>query len=166
MGMKGGSVIYRFLGDHQRWFILEVSLGIYSLWWGLSVLSPWTDTFASGTAYQYMVGPEWVWGLVFSVLGALRLWALWTRQHNWRRFCSLLGVFRWSVLGVFFWWGNPASATAWLLIWFAVFSGGGYLAGKRCHIDEQGRCNGLADAQLEIQTKAVEELIGDGRREG
>jgi hypothetical protein len=152
-------LVYRFLGDHQRWLTLEGLIAVCSLVWGLVVLWP-TDTFASGTTYDYVVGPEWAWGLIFACAGALRLWAVLRRLHLLRLFGSLFGAFGWGVLGVFFWLGNPASATAPIWLCFAVASVAAYIAGTRCHVTA-GHCNGIDTAQLQIMTARIENLTLD-----
>jgi hypothetical protein len=149
--------VFRFLGDHQSWLKLEGLLAICSLVWGLVVLYP-TDTFGSGAVYLWLSGPEWIWGAIFAVSGALRLWAVAKRLHYLRTANSLLGFVRWGLLGVLFLLGNPASATAPIWLCFALASLCCYLAGGNCHINGI-RCNGIAEAQLQIQLDKVEQMI-------
>jgi hypothetical protein len=149
-------MLSRLLGDHQSWRKAEgLVLGLAAIVWGLGV-SLQENAFATGTAYQFMVGPEWAWGAVFVLQGLIRLVAAEGKLHVWRQRGSILGTACWASLAYFFRLGNPTSPISWVLILFAVASIVQYVAGTFCHV-HAGRCNGEAEAKLShIDTLARE----------
>lgn len=153
-------MIARFLGDHQSWLKVEGLLALCSLVWGVVIIWP-TDTFGSGPAYIWFVGPEWAWGLLFTLFGALRLWAAVKRLHYLRVGTSLFGVVCWGVVAWLFLLGNPASASAAVFVCFSVASLGSYLSARGCHLSRGIYCNGIVETQLKSVIARVEEMTPD-----
>ena len=150
-------MLSRFLADHQSWRKSETVVAVCALVWGVAVLLPY-ETFGPDTSYRLMVGDESFWGLAFVTMGLIRLIAAEGKHHTLRRVGSLLGVGFWSVLGVFFYLGNPTTAVGGVLIMLALASVVQYLSGSRCVVDADGICNGEAEVHLKLVAEKIKEL--------
>src|SRR6478735_7519227 len=75
----------------------SIILGITSIFWGFWVANPFWWVFDSAEVYHVLnaLAPEWVWGAVPAIIGALMVFGV-ARNH----FTVLLGAVR---MGFYFW---------------------------------------------------------------
>jgi hypothetical protein len=85
-----------------------------SLVFGLILLNPWVDTFASSTGYTFMAStlPEWAWGTLLVGIALVRLWTI-TEQHlEGRRNVALVSMGIWIFISWGFFINNPSGIWA------------------------------------------------------
>jgi hypothetical protein len=78
--------------------VLEFIPALFLLLWGFWVWNPWWEAFPSSTIYDMMarLAPEWMWGFVYMLVGAVQLILLFTTNpkkmkfRQWTSFTSIL----------------------------------------------------------------------------
>ena len=76
---------------------------LYAFWWGFWLLLPF-HTFGVSTVYQTMaaMGPEWVWGGIYLVVGLSYILALMFNRPVWCKRISYVNLFLWLLLAAMY----------------------------------------------------------------
>jgi hypothetical protein len=99
---------------------LEWYFASFKIVWGLWLLMPMHTFSVSPHLYRYVaLMPEWVYGLVWVVLGLLqfRAYLIQDQMARWR--LALVGAFVWITYGTLLWWGDHRSPA---LVLFGVMA--------------------------------------------
>lgn len=88
----------------------ELFTGLAGLLWGLWLLNPAWNSFASTTSFRAMaqLANENVWGGGMALIGLIQLWSLIRDQFFWRRRASALLCMLWAFIAVMLVRANPA----------------------------------------------------------
>ena len=116
-GLRLGVVL-----THGAPLAYEVYAAGAALIWGLVLVWPPADTFASASSYRLLatLAPEPVWGGVLLGLGAGQGAAILADTAIGRRAGALLGWCWWAFVGVTLILSNPATIAGWIYLWMAA----------------------------------------------
>lgn len=95
--------------------LLELFCAVALLTWGLVVGNPLNDTFATSTAFRALrqTGmPEWLFGLLFLLTGAVQMVALARWREELRALAGLVAGGLWTFLSATIFISNPRG-TGW-----------------------------------------------------
>lgn len=100
--------------------------------WGLWLLNPWVDTFATGRGYDAMkhIASETVWGTLFLIMGAKMQYAISVKSLKKRRDSCFGLLILWGFIAATIVYSNPLSTgtvvypliaafLTWLYLWLA-----------------------------------------------
>lgn len=101
----------------------ELGGGLLKVAIGVQLLLP-LSTFGTSVSFQTLsIFPEWAWGMVLVLLGAIHLMALQSGKHGPRRWTARMGAFVWMSISATFWIANPASLGAVIFFFAGVAQG-------------------------------------------
>lgn len=100
-------------------------VGVYTIVWGLWVLSPYWTVFPSAPLYGALsaVGTEMAWGGFAIGCGLLTLRGAFAPSLGNLRFGSFMGFCHWLLIGIFYFIGDWTSTGGITCIAFAAISG-------------------------------------------
>jgi uncharacterized membrane protein HdeD (DUF308 family) len=90
---------------------LEFLPALYLLMWGMWVLNPWVNSFASSAAFTEMgqLAPEWLWGIVIMAIGLFQTIVVFTENCKLRADAALLSMFTLFSMSMLVFYSNFAS---------------------------------------------------------
>lgn len=79
---------------------IELVSGFLGFWWGLWLLLPLWDTFATTASFAFMasVAPEWLWGAVIMIGGGFQVTVVILGNPIWRWRAALGAVATWGLV--------------------------------------------------------------------
>lgn len=90
---------------------VEILMGLLLIGWGVQLLLPW-DTFRGSPSFAALVSiwphEEWAWGVVFLVIGMLKVGAYLSGHLLFRVAASLITSSAWAFIAGTFGWANPS----------------------------------------------------------
>lgn len=103
-----------------------IILGVYTVVWGLWLISPWWSVFSTAPVYSalYHWAPEWAWGANAVFCGSITAWGALTRRDNSLLTGSFVAFIHWFLIALFYFagdWMNTAGITALTLAIYAGF---------------------------------------------
>lgn len=109
--------------------LVEVMSGIAALAWGLWLLIPPLDSFASSPTYNTMamIAPEWLWGLAMSFFGSFQVQAAISHTLRSRKIAAITSSVMWLFITTMLAIGNLASTATVIYGVFTVFTVWSYL---------------------------------------
>lgn len=104
-----------------------ILLGIYTVVWGVWVVSPFWDVFTTAPLYSAMLGvipAEWFWGITAIICGLVTVRGAVTRSY--RALLAGAGVvgWHWFIISILYFigdWHNTGGITALFLALYAAF---------------------------------------------
>lgn len=104
---------------------LIVVLGVYTIVWGLWIVSPFWDVFTTAPLYATMasISTEYFWGAVAIASGLIICRGVFKPSYRNTQLGAFIGFFHWTMIGVLYFvgdWSNTGGITA---LAFAVYSG-------------------------------------------
>lgn len=104
---------------------LIIVLGVYTVLWGLWLISPFWDVLTTASLYQAMeaLAPESFWGAVAIASGALIMRGALKPSAENLEIGALTGFFHWFIIGIMYLvgdWMNTGGITA---LTFAIYCG-------------------------------------------
>jgi hypothetical protein len=90
---------------------LEFLPALYMLAWGIWLLNPWINSFASSAIYRGMshIAPEWAWGTFVGLVGLYQTLVLFTNRYKLRASAALLSMFTLFTMSLLVGFGNFSS---------------------------------------------------------
>ncbi len=107
------------------WDIVEIEGAMFKLSWGLWMLLPF-PVFRTVSAYT-LIAPENIWGIFLVIFGAFHMYAVFTRQLNWRRLMSFISFFFWLFSAILLLIQAPTAALIPTFVIIAFFMGVNYI---------------------------------------
>lgn len=103
---------------------LFVLLGIYTVVWGLWIISPFWDVFTAAPLYATMasISTEYFWGALAIASGAVICYGAFSGHYNRLMLGAFVGFFHWFVIAILYLvsdWHNTGGITA---LTFATYS--------------------------------------------
>lgn len=100
-------------------------MGVYTVFWGLWVASPFWDVFSRAPVYHYfMILPETFWGIVAITAGVIMVYGVLERSYHSLTTGSMIGFLHWLVISVFFLvgdWQNTGWVTYTMITVYCAF---------------------------------------------
>ena len=102
-----------------------IILGIYTIVWGLWLLSPFWDVFTSASLFSELarVAPENFWGMVAVICGTVTTYGAVKRNYTALIYGATVAFWHWLMISVFYFWGdwhNTGGITALTLCLYAA----------------------------------------------
>jgi len=88
--------------------------GCVAVMWGMWLMNPWADPFATAPVYRSMaaLAPSWTWGLIVSMIGVSQLRSLWTGGYEWQRGAFFAACVAWLFVGLCMLASSPSNTGA------------------------------------------------------
>lgn len=101
-----------------------IILGVYTVIWGLWILSPFWSVFSTATIYSAMhqIGSEFFWGAAAVFCGAITIRGAVKPSYPNLKMGSFIGFFHWLVIGILFFMGDAAATGGITALTFATYS--------------------------------------------
>lgn len=101
-----------------------IVLGVYTVVWGLWIISPFWSVFSAAPLYSAMssIAPEPVWGIIAVVSGLTTMRGALKPSYKNLQLGSFIGFFHWLVIAILYFigdWTNTGGITA---LAFALYS--------------------------------------------
>jgi hypothetical protein len=106
---------------------LEIFLGLFSVAWGIWLLSPNIHPFINNSVYGILktYASEDIWGIVSTALGTIRLCAVFSVNRTWRLATCLVGFFMWTIVLISLF--QVAWTTTATPVYFTICMGNAYI---------------------------------------
>lgn len=106
-----------------------VLLGIYTLLWGLWLISPFWNTFGRADLFRHAseFAPEWAWGSWSFVAGATVVAAIFRGRFSWLSFALAFISWHWWTIGSLLLWGDWQNTGGLTYLFIAIYSTYAYL---------------------------------------
>jgi len=105
--------------------IMQLGEAITLMLWGMWVGTTLFDAFSAAKVFHLMndIASEEIWGMSIFLVGALQLALLYTEHTTISSVLSLLGMFAFIIITVFFALSNWASTATPMYFAFSIYSG-------------------------------------------
>lgn len=106
-----------------------IFLGFYTTLWGLWVVNPFWHVFTTAPLFKDMLNfaPEWAWGIVALIAGAVIIYGAIKRTYNPLIRGALVGSIYWLIVAIFYFMGDWQNTGGITSLTFAVYSSFVYL---------------------------------------
>lgn len=103
-----------------------VIMGIYTILWGLWLLSPFWRVFEESKQFDWLaqVMPEWAWGTVAISVGAVMTYGVMRNSFRSLSIGSLIGAVYWGLIAVGYYigdWRDTAGLTKTMIALYCSF---------------------------------------------
>ena len=114
-----------------------VILGLYTIVWGLWLISPWWSVFSHAPLYSALahfwlanifgLDPEIFWGAIAVTCGAVTTYGAWRRHYKPLVRGAITSSTHWLVIAIFYFWGDAVSTGGITALTFAIYAAFVYL---------------------------------------
>lgn len=109
--------------------LVEIMSGFAALCWGIWLVNPAFNTFATSTTFDNMamLAPEWLWGMCMLAIGIAQVESVISHTLKRRKMSSLILSIMWMFITTIFLYSNIASTAGVIYGTFAFFTAWSYL---------------------------------------